>query len=339
MKKGSRNQASVFIEADEVPPRSRLFAIPPYGLGTWQVESLPSYIKRLSDAHAIPMCKLKQMVLGLDLRIPESPDLEPTNTQIWWDGIGGAGRVTRKWIDGLNPLLQLSRTAETTLQFLAGRVAMRKLLSQCNRYCPKCEQIVRSSENYYQFLIWEIQAVKLCPIHGCPLEENLEKVHYLGARWRMVKPKEKQVQQRIDQVNLMSDSQREIELQRAKLVMGMLESPMFRTGLPNSSKSNVAGFLNQVIKQSMSGIAIRLANYLQVGKGCFHGWISETHLPSFEQVIDIAQAFNCPIESVLAGDASQLPLILTGFTRQSPRGQHVPRNVKGYQFRLALIKS
>jgi len=338
MKNTSRDHAEVFIESDEMPPRSQLYSIPPYGIGTWQVESLPSYIRRLSAAHAIPMCKLKQLALGPDPRKPECPDTEPTNSQVFWGGVGGNGRLTRRWIDGLNPLLKLNRTADTTLLFLADRVAMRNLLSATNRYCPKCEQIIRGHGKNYQLLMWCIQAVKMCPVHSCPLEEERASVHYLRARWRMVKPKGKPAQQNTEQVDLMVATRKDSELQRAILVMAMLESPAIRNGLPTNPKCNVAGFLNHVIEQSMGGVAIRLANFLGVSKGCLHGWTSEAHLPTFGQVIDIAQAFNCPIESVLAGDASQLPLILSGFTRQSPRAIHILHNVKGRNFRLALIK-
>lgn len=37
-----------------VSPRSRLFQLDPIGLGTAQVECLPSYLTRLGQAHTMP---------------------------------------------------------------------------------------------------------------------------------------------------------------------------------------------------------------------------------------------------------------------------------------------
>lgn len=63
-----------------------------------------------------------------------------------------------------------------------------------------------------------------------------------------------------------------------------------------------------------------------------------THLPSFGQVIDISQALNCTIESVLTGDGSQFPLILPAYTRSEPRARHAIHDVKGHQFKSDLAK-
>ncbi len=322
---------------DDMPPRSQLFSIPPYGLGTWQVESLYSYIRRLSEAHAIPLSQLKQLILRSSMQSSESPGAPASDIRDWWDGIGGIGRVTGDLVEGLNPLLKLDRTTETTLQFLAGRVSARGLVSTFNRHCPKCESLIRINRQRYRFLIWTLNAVNFCPIHECLLEEDIKSVFYQRAHWRMVRPKEDAGPQEADKAKLTAGLVKESELQRSKLVMKMLESPMFKVGLPTYPKSNVSGFLNHVITLLMGGVATRVANYLQVSKGSLHGWTSGNHLPSFAQVIDIAQAFNCSIESVLAGDASQLPLILPGFSRQSFASPYVVHNVNSQQFRKSLV--
>lgn len=338
MRKEFRDQASAPFEVDEMPPRSRLFSIPPYGLGTWQVESLPSFIKRLAEAHAVPMCRMKQLALGTHLRKPETPMSKPKLAQIWWNGIGGIGHLTRAWVDGLNPLLHSSRISETTLLGLDGRVAMRGLLSRTSRYCPDCDRIDRSNGRHYRYLIWEIDAVKLCPFHCCPLEEMTKLIQYRRARWRLVEPQEPAPNPVIARGDSVFAGDQATEMKRAKLVMELLESPSFRAGLPSGPQSNVATFLNNAARRLMDGVASHLAKHLHTGKGGLHGWMTGVHLPSFGQVIDISQALNCSIESVLTGDGSQLPMILPDYSRSKLREQRIFHDVKGPQFRATFVK-
>lgn len=96
--------------------------------------------------------------------------------------------------------------------------------------------------------------------------------------------------------------------------------------------------VEQLVNPSTGANMVVVVGPPGVGKGGLHGWTTGSHLPSFNQVIDIAQAFNCSIESVLAGDTSQMPLILPEYSRQIPRGRYIHRNVKGQQFRSSLIK-
>ncbi len=100
----------------------------------------------------------------------------------------------------------------------------------------------------------------------------------------------------------------------------------------------MASFLNSAINKLTDGVASHLAKHLQVGKGSLHGWTTEVHLPTFGQVLDIAQALDCSIEAVLAGDAAQLPLILPEYSRHKPLKTRVFYNVKGRHFRLTLLK-
>jgi hypothetical protein len=46
------------IKSAPLPARSRLFHIEPFGVGTPKVESLTSYVARVSEAHSVTSCML-----------------------------------------------------------------------------------------------------------------------------------------------------------------------------------------------------------------------------------------------------------------------------------------
>lgn len=58
------------LSIPDLPPRSRLFAMPPAGLGTDHVEGLTSYLTRLARAHAVNPRRLLRDVFAKTCRSP-----------------------------------------------------------------------------------------------------------------------------------------------------------------------------------------------------------------------------------------------------------------------------
>jgi hypothetical protein len=60
------------LSISPIPPRSRLYALEPIGVGTALVESLSSYVARLAEAHSISVGDLVGHVLS-ELTDPKNP--------------------------------------------------------------------------------------------------------------------------------------------------------------------------------------------------------------------------------------------------------------------------
>ena len=104
-----------------LPPRSRLYALEPIGVGTPFVESLSSYVVRLADAHAVSVGDL----VGRELsRVAPKPLISfgqfmkqnRANSHGFYArtcSISGFGKTSERWIEALE-----RATLRTTLRFL-----------------------------------------------------------------------------------------------------------------------------------------------------------------------------------------------------------------------------
>jgi len=171
-----------------LPPRSRLYALEPIGVGTSFVESLSSYVVRLADAHAVSLGDL----VGRELS-PVAP-----KPLIWFGrfmkqnranshgfhartcAINGFGESSKRWIEALE-----RATLRATLRFLTlspfDGVFSRQGVSRDTRvWCPRCYDDWRNNGAViYEPLLWSIGIVTLCPRHRIPLVEECPHCH----RW------------------------------------------------------------------------------------------------------------------------------------------------------------
>lgn len=322
----------------EIPSRSTLFNLVPYGLGTWKVESLRSFIGRLANAHTITMTRLKQIVIGEISRPRQDPDEPLQQRQIDWNGLGGLGRLTRAWVQGLERQLGSAKAAETTLSSLQNRVAGYELFTTNERVCPACVQNMEATGTVYGMLIWSVAAVKACPTHGIPLELKRGTIRYKRARWRLWEEFSSEQPEPLQSGPAIEGQDLEVATARAKLVAGLIGSQEFRQGFPEGPGRDVAEFIKGTTRHFFEGNQAALARYIGVNKGAVSSWSSRSYLPGFTQVLDLAQAFDCSVVAVLSGDCTELPMILPEQTSTSPRKKYRSIKVKSVAFRMRLEK-
>lgn len=277
---------------------------------------------------------LNEQTRGQDL--VESLNLD---THYQSNGLGGVGDITRSWVDGLTRALLIPRLAETTLLSLRGRVPVLGLLSSSTRHCPVCARDNLRDRTQYHYLIWCIKAVVVCPVHECPLEEVFSPVQYRRAHWRPIVFSGQPDLCPQSREEPFSQARMASELQRARLVAAFLECTSFQNGFAPGQSTTVSDFLLAAIEKLADGKANRLARHLEVSKGGFHDWIFRKHVPSFEQVLDIAQALDCSLEAVVGGNAGHLPMLLPDYSRQKPRQHYVHQSERDPTIRQALLKA
>lgn len=149
-------------------PRSRLYNINPVGLGTKEVESLTSYIARLSDAHCVFVTDLvRHEIFNAMEDLPKSyyQDFFRKAAQI-----NGLGSVANRTIKALESLTMRSDLGHLTMSCLKDIIPPNQLLRQKKTWCTHCyQQWKDKGEIVYDPLLWSFRMVNYCHLHSCRL--------------------------------------------------------------------------------------------------------------------------------------------------------------------------
>jgi transcriptional regulator with XRE-family HTH domain len=178
-----------------MPRRSRLYCLPPIGVGTPAVESLTGYVARLAATHRVLVRTLVvEEILPL---LGRGYLLGAVNTgrSAFWQSQTQALNGTRHLArDGVRVLETL--TLRTDLRFLtmqpwAEVVPAKGLLRRQRAWCPACYEAWRQvGQEIYEPLLWTLLPVVACPRHRrrlqqhCPHPECGRPLPLLGQRSR-----------------------------------------------------------------------------------------------------------------------------------------------------------
>lgn len=160
--------------APAMPPRSRLFSLPPVDIGTSQQESLISLLVRTAYAHSVNPRGLIGKVF---------PAAEPAISELSYSTfftryagtINGLGRYAELFAAAMEKLTGQARLRHLTMlpwQELFPHNGQ-GLLARHPRWCPVClfQQRLRGEETVIP-LIWSLEAVQICHRHRRYLESQ-----------------------------------------------------------------------------------------------------------------------------------------------------------------------
>ena len=156
------------------PPRSRLYALEPLGMGTPHMESLTSYVSRLAEAHSV---SLRTLVIQELLPLLERDYLsDPSSNSLdsfWIEAaraINGTGALARDWAQALRRLTLRTDLQSLTLLPWAAVLTQQRLLRITRAWCPNCfMEWQAAGQPIYEPLLWNVSAVSVCLRHQQPL--------------------------------------------------------------------------------------------------------------------------------------------------------------------------
>ncbi len=158
-----------------IPPRSRLFHLAPIGVGTPEVESLTGYLKRLADAHCVPVYQLaRHEIVPLLPGDWASKDHARLSTLLGRQAgtLNGPGAAAGVWVRSLERLTLRSDLRPLTLQAWGSLLPSHGLLRHTLAWCPACYAEWHALERpVYQSLMWALAVVEGCPRHRRRLRE------------------------------------------------------------------------------------------------------------------------------------------------------------------------
>jgi transcriptional regulator with XRE-family HTH domain len=150
-----------------LPPRSRLYSLPPIGVGTPQVESLTSYVMRLAEAHAVsPGTLIRQEILSGLADGPKRPYFTALHS------LNGMGLSFEQWVSLLEKLTVRSDLNVLTLLPWKSVFASAGILRRQRAWCIDCYQEYREhGQTAYDSLLWTIGPITVCPQHETFLQK------------------------------------------------------------------------------------------------------------------------------------------------------------------------
>ncbi len=153
-----------------VAPRTRLYHLPPMGLGTPLVEGLAGYVMRLAEAHCVTTSALMADEV-LPLLKPSGGPARPAATWLADHGphFNGTGDRAQQAVAALTLLTSRRDLRALTLlpwaQVLAphGLIRLRK---PARVWCAACyADLLARGAPLYEPLLWSIAVVTVCPAH------------------------------------------------------------------------------------------------------------------------------------------------------------------------------
>ncbi len=161
------------IEKLQLPKRSRLYHLPPVGVGTPFVESLTSYIARLAQSHSVFPSVLISKEITPYLKKVFAKRLSSRRLRALFDrarALNGTGDIAMDFVQALETLTLRSDLCFLTLLSCASILPPRGLFRAYKAWCPACYQNWHLFRQViYEPLLWAIETVKVCPQHHQPL--------------------------------------------------------------------------------------------------------------------------------------------------------------------------
>jgi len=153
------------IKPPPLPARSRLFNLPPIGVGTAQVESLTSYIARLSAEHGVSPRKL--LCAEVLAHIGKATQYYASPCHFSAYQINGTRKLAEVIAVGFERLTLSTDLRHMTLQMWSNVLSPQKLLRKSRAWCAGCyEERLVAEKPIYEPLIWSLDAVTLCTKHN-----------------------------------------------------------------------------------------------------------------------------------------------------------------------------
>lgn len=149
--------------------RSCLYSIEPIGIGSINVESISSYISRLSDAHCVTVGDILTHLIApkIDKKYIKGGNGFYKSSS----AINGYGNLADNFIEVIESLTKRRDIGKTTFINCRELVPFRGLLKNSRHWCPSCFQDdLESKQIVYERLSWTLQPFYKCIIHDSNLE-------------------------------------------------------------------------------------------------------------------------------------------------------------------------
>lgn len=157
-------------------PRSRLYHLKPFGVGTARTESCTGYLARLAREHRISAHFLLSRELVPASNKPsllraESKFVSSGNCCLMMKSLNGRARTAGEWVEVLEKLTLRPRLRFLTMLTWRNVLTDQSLLRSVRAWCPECLEDQKEFDGLvYEYLLWTLATVSVCPHHQRSIE-------------------------------------------------------------------------------------------------------------------------------------------------------------------------
>jgi hypothetical protein len=284
------------VASTNLPARSRLYSLPPKGIGTAQVESLTSYVMRLANAHAVsPGTLVRQEIFPFLTIRPQRLSGVPLYS------INGLGTHFTDWVNALQRLTLRGDLDGLTLLPWQNLLASEGSLRRYRMWCPLCYEDRRiENDGVYDSLLWMLSSVTACPAHAVPLEERCPRCkkrclplpargivgycHHCNA-W---------LGRSDGDLELPGEESQDLKsrVQVARDVGDLLSSRLFKEP---PSLAYFQDNIRRAIEDWSGGNRLMLCRIAQINDKSLTEWLGASHLPSLSLLLRVARNLRMPL--------------------------------------------
>lgn len=290
--------------------RSQLYSLKPIGREASYIESLTSYLIRLSEAHQVYPSSLISYIISPILNKEFLVYSTARGGNRFYDGaktMNGFGSNALDMVDALEKLTKVEQLDMLTLASIKEIVPLRYLLKNYLSWCPVCyEEQFNNGDFIYNLLLWNLEMVNTCSIHKCKLETECYLCHksipilhrksqngycpycntWLGAGVNF--------NRRSDE----NEFDYKITLMAEQIIKNkeQIES--------SASKQHIIRNLTHLVDIYTEGNMQEFARKLNLAKTTLWGWCNGKVLPPLSRVLEICYLFNISPVSFYIEDIS-----------------------------------
>ncbi|MGG0720134.1 TniQ family protein, partial [Robertmurraya massiliosenegalensis] len=156
--------------------RTVLYDLEPVGIGTAYIESLTSYITRLSAEHNVKLSSLLRNVIApkIEINYLQNQLLQGSVISKYYL-LNGISESSVEFSSTINKLTGRADIQYLTMNNWTG-IFSKNITSHKRRWCPEClNQFKKDSKEIYEPLIWYISDIKKCDLHNTSFQEECPK--------------------------------------------------------------------------------------------------------------------------------------------------------------------
>ncbi len=319
-----------------IPPRSRLYALPPIGVGTPAVESLTSYIARLAEAHCV-FCGLlmrKEVIplfpgyvagtrRGHNL-FPESGERSTL--------INGSRFPARYVVQALETLTLRTDLHYLTLLPLAKVLPKNTVLRLTKAWCPSCYEEWRAAgQTIYEPLLWSLREVSVCLRHQqplclhCPYPDCARPLP--GVAWRSrvgyCSYCQRWLGRSPNQLKESNGLREAMEQDWQRKIIWMLGDALARLPMePPPERQQVRQVVQYAVQQFADEDFAAFARWLGASWTLVHWWYQGAHVPELSLLLQLCSRLGLSLSEFLFREPETLHL---SFKEGPPLLSSVPR--------------
>jgi transcriptional regulator with XRE-family HTH domain len=312
------------LSSTVLPAATRLYNLPPIGLGTPMGESLTGYIARLAEAH----CVSAGLLYWKEIKALAGKG-NIFSFRVAGDGgysthtINGPGSPAADFVRVLEELTSRQDLPYLTMRTWAQVLPGHSLLRRWRAWCERCFQAwLQAKQPVYEPLLWTMQAVSICPYHRRKLRDVCPHCsRRIGPLdWRSRPGYCSRCERSLVGADQASSAQEVTgdQLMWATWVataLGELISAAPQIASP-PTKGRLAQTIGTCIERTSSGNASAFARLLHVGRGDVSRWQRGKALPRLALLLEMAFRLGAPLLDFLLG--SPACVSSRGFLRSAP---------------------